>query len=66
MNCILEVVKICLECNYLVFKDMFFSRFMVFVMGLKNVCSYVDFVMGEIDCKVKFCGFIKFVLWWRY
>lgn len=35
-------------------------------MGFKNVCSYVDLVMGLIDEKVKFGGVSKFMFWWRY
>lgn len=35
-------------------------------MGPKNVCSYADLAMGEIDFQAKFSGPIKPALWWRY
>lgn len=35
-------------------------------MGFKNVCFYVDLVMGVIDYKVKFEGIIKLMFWLRY
>ena len=65
-NCILEAVKICLECNHSVFKDNFFLQIHGTAMGPKNACSYADLAMGELDRKAKFCGPIKPALWWRY
>ena len=65
-NCILEAVKICLECNHSVFKDNVFLQIHGTAMGPKNACSYADLAMGELDCKAKFCGPIKPALWWRY
>ena len=65
-QCILEAVKICLECNHSVFKDNFFLQIHGTAMEPKNACSYADLAMGEIDHKAKFCGPIKPAQWWRY
>ena len=62
-QCILEVVKICLECNHLAFKDNFLLQIYSTAMGPKNACSYADLAMGEIDHKAKFCDPIKPALW---
>ena len=66
MKCILDAVKICLDCNHSVFEDIFFLQIHGTAMGPINACSYADLAMGEIDHKAKFCGPMKPALWWRY
>ena len=52
-------VKICLKSNHSVFKENFFLQIHGTAMGPKNVSSYADLAMGEIDLKAKFSGPIK-------
>ena len=49
-----------------VFKEKIFLQIHGTAMGPKNVCSYADLAMGEVDFQAKFSGSIKPALWWRY
>jgi hypothetical protein len=64
-NCILEAVKICLQCNNSQFRNNSYLQCHGTAMGPKNACSYADLAMGEIDRLAK-SGEIKPLFWWRY
>ena len=64
-DCIVEVVKICLQHNNSKFKDEHFLHVHETAMGPKNACSCADLAMGIIGMKAM-SGNIEPNLWWRY
>ena len=65
-DCLLGAVELCLQNNNSQFGNLNFLQCMGTAMSPKNVCSYADLAMGEIDELAKNGHEIKPMLWWRY
>ena len=51
-ECLLEAVKITLDCNNSSFNNKHYRQYRRTAMGPHNACSYADLVMTEIDHKI--------------
>ena len=65
-ECILEAIKITLECNNSTFSGKHYLQIDGTAMGPKNACSYADISVSNIDKKVFCRDDIKPLCWGRY
>ena len=65
-ECILEAIKITLECNNSIFNGKHYLQIDGTAMGPKNACSYADISVSNIDKKVFCRDDIKPLCWGRY
>ena len=65
-ECLLEAIKITLECNNSTFNGKHHLQLDGTAMGPKNACSYADISVSNIDKKVFCRDDIKPLCWGRY
>ena len=65
-ECIVEAVKICLECNNSEFNDKHFVQIYGTAMGPKNSCSCADITMAVVDEVITTQGPFKPEHWCRF
>ena len=65
-ECLLEAIKITLECNNSKINGKHYLQIDGTTMGPKNACNYADISVSNIDKKIFCQDDIKYLCWGRY